>query len=149
MQTAAGVPHPYARATLLNAVTLGANGTVRDSEVVDARGYSKMWLFVKFANMAAGTDFVGALEILTGISGALADMVAMAVAAGNTMIGALPTGFTIDGQSDGYAIAATFESNSLIMLAFDRVPPFLVTRLTNTTVAIAGTVTVTVDAHFQ
>jgi len=141
MQSAQGVPHGYANVRLLDAVP--ATVSV-DSAVVDARGYERLWIVVQPAGFAAPTDLVATLEILGGFGNSIAGFAPIAVGAGNTVLGALPTGFTVDG-TDGYAFAATFLSNAAILLCFDRCPPSFALRFARTS---GGTdATLTVDAY--
>lgn len=143
-----GVPTGYAKRIELLAPATPVAAAERVSELVDARGYSKLALAIRSANFAAATDLVGALELLGGPASALvaADLAPLLVAAANSMT-VLPTGFAIDGQSDGYTIANTFESNGLILLCFDKLPPVFAVRLACTTIAVPGTATLQVEAH--
>lgn len=142
-QTLGGVPHRCAQARLINALATTAD---RVSEVVDARGYTKLILAIQFAGMAGATDLVGSLEVLGGgpQAAAIADLAPLGLAAANAM-GVLPLGFTIDAEADAYAIAATFVSNAPILLCFDKVPPKFATRLVFGSGGIGATLTV--DAY--
>jgi len=136
------VPNPYARVSLINALTSEA----RNSDVVDATGYTKLIIIAQLVGAAAGTDFVGAIEILGGgfDASVIADCTPITILA-TAPQSPLPTGLTIDGEGDGLAIAATFASPAPIILHFDKVPPKLAARLLFTSCAVP--VLLTVEAY--
>lgn len=137
------VPRPYGRARLIDAQITSA---ARNSDVLDATGYSKLILIAQFAGAGAGTDLIGAIEILGGGFDAalIADLTPITILA-TAPQSPLPTGLTIDGEGDGLAIANTFASPAPVILHFDRIPPKLAARLLFTSCAVP--VPLTVDAY--
>jgi len=136
--------HGAASYTLLNAVV--ATSSV-DSSELDCRGYRDGWVRLQFAGMAAGTDLVGALELRGGDLPAIASQLPLLIDA-NELITAsgttLPTGLTVDGEANGFAIADTFAADTVVLIPLRNLPPFMSARFTRASGGTGATVTVAV-----
>ncbi len=144
-QAGAQVTHVMHSAVLSNAIGTSDPWTI--SDVLNISGFSKVWLEIVFAGFAAGTDLVGNVELLHGITGSTAATLSlMPLESASMLASVLPTGVTVDETNEQLDIAATFAGGESILLCITNAAPRLCCRLKRASGG-DGTSSITVNAH--
>jgi hypothetical protein len=122
----------HARASFFSGVASNSIDTTTglDSDVLDLDGWTKVWLEVRTAGFAAGTNLVGSLEFLHGVNGKdLSDLKLMPLTAAE-FSGDFTTGVSLDEPNKQIDFAATLEANEVVaLLCLKDIPPRLAARL--------------------
>ena len=129
---------PFPTITLLNAVATTATQT---SEAIDIRGLGNgngdgLWAMIATSGFVAGTDFVGNIAILGGLTSTIADMRELPIVAADLIPVTLPTGLAVDSGPDGIDVANTLGNAGDITPVYipfgANRPPFIAAKITRT-----------------